>query len=138
MSDFRFQLGDTVMCNLGPDGWKLGKIIALNYREDHWPAEQVAPYQVILEADHSLIYVPADDPRLCRSATDADLNIARRMDALAGLPKGSNDVEHGHNAMSATTRSDALLTCSDTTSPPGGAYRSGRCHCCNLFLQQSH
>ncbi len=131
-SKFRFELGAVVMCNLGADGWKLGKIIALYYREEHWPSEQVAPYQVMLEADHSLIYVPEDDPRLCRAATQADLNIARRMDALAGLSTGLDDVEQEPESMSVTIRSDNdLLVCSDTTTQPGGAYRSGRCHCCN-------
>ena len=33
------------MCNLGPDGWKLGRIIALDYREDHWPIGKDAPYE---------------------------------------------------------------------------------------------
>ncbi|MEM6733590.1 MAG: hypothetical protein AAF658_18670, partial [Myxococcota bacterium] len=67
-------------------GWKLGKIIALQYREDHWPANRVAPYQVSLEADHALIYVPEDDARYCREATPEDLRIARHTDALATSP----------------------------------------------------
>ena len=66
-SNFRFQVGAAVMCNLGSSGWKLGRIIALHYREDHWPAEMDAPYQVALEADHALIYVPEDDPAYCRA-----------------------------------------------------------------------
>ena len=48
-------------CNLGPDGWKLGRVIALHYREMDWPTNMVAPYQVVLEADQMLIYVPEDD-----------------------------------------------------------------------------
>ena len=49
MSEYRFKVGTTVMCNLGQQGWKLGRIIAHNYREDNWPKEDVAPYQVALE-----------------------------------------------------------------------------------------
>ena len=63
------------MCNLGSDGSILGKIIVLNYREVHWAAEEVAPYQVILEADHSLIDAPMDDHRRCREATHEDISI---------------------------------------------------------------
>ena len=38
----------------------VGKIVALNYREELWPPGNVAPYQVQLE-DGRLIFVPADD-----------------------------------------------------------------------------
>lgn len=61
MSDLRFEVGATVMCNMGSRGWRLGTIVALDYREAHWPAEKTAPYQVALEDDHTLIYVPEDD-----------------------------------------------------------------------------
>ena len=86
MSEFRFKVGTLVMCNLGPDGWKLGRVIALHYREMDWPTNMVAPYQVVLEADQMLIYVPEDDARYCREATREDLRISRRMDALAACP----------------------------------------------------
>ena len=86
MAELRFKVGEAVMCNLGPDGWKLGKIIAHHYRQAHWPAEKSAPYQVALEEDHTLIYVPEDDDRCCREPTLADLRMARRKDALAALP----------------------------------------------------
>ena len=79
MSEYRFQVGSIVMCNLGAKGWQLGRIIALRYREPHWSPEQVAPYQVALESDHGLVYVPEDDVRLCREATPEDIRIARRM-----------------------------------------------------------
>ncbi len=58
MSDYRFEIGTAVMCNLGEFGWRLGRIIALDYREDNWPEGQLAPYQVALDLDYSLIYVP--------------------------------------------------------------------------------
>lgn len=90
MRSFRFEVGALVLCNMGPSGWRLGRIIALDYREEHWPAERTAPYQVLLEADRTLIYVPEDDARHCREATREDLRIARRMDALAELPEGSD------------------------------------------------
>ena len=60
MSDYRFTVGTSVMCNFGQEGWKLGRIIALNYREETWAEDIFAPYQVLLEENHSLIYVPAE------------------------------------------------------------------------------
>ena len=89
MLPLRFEVGDMVMCNLGQDGWGLGRVIALHYREPGWPTEQVAPYQVALEEDRALIYVPQDDPRYCREATRQDAHVARRPDTLAMLPDGA-------------------------------------------------
>ncbi|MEM6533943.1 MAG: hypothetical protein AAF654_15080, partial [Myxococcota bacterium] len=126
MSDLRFDVGAAVMCNLGPNGWKLGRVIALRYREAQWPAQKTAPYQVALEDDHTLIYVPEDDDRCCRAATLEDLRIARRLDALAALPPNSNEAEPEPADI------DAGLGCTGDAAPPGGAgYRGGRCHCCD-------
>lgn len=120
MSDLRFEIGATIMCNMGDSGWQLGRIIALNYREEHWPAGRQAPYQVALEADHTLIYVPEDDARYCRKATREDLRIARCLDALAALPQGR---EAGPTA--------TQLGCGDIPIKPGSpGYRDGRCHGC--------
>jgi len=129
MSNLRLELGATVMCNLGPDGWKLGRVIALHYREPHWPAEKTAPYQVALEAEHTLIYVPEDDPRYCRRATPEDLRIARRPDALAALPPES--VEAPRKPEGAGAATGRQLACSGGTAQPGDPdYRNGRCHGC--------
>merc|ERR1711934_1213396 len=70
------------MCNMGEKGWSLGKVIALNYREETWHQGMVAPYQVLLEVDHELIYVPKDVADFCRGATPEDMRISRCMDAL--------------------------------------------------------
>lgn len=129
MSELRFAVGVPVMCNLGPSGWKLGRIIALHYREDHWPAEQVAPYQVALEVDHALIYVPVDDARYCREPTAEDLRIAGRMDALAALPAALEGVEVRPTPDSHVATGEELGCAGGTHEP--GRYRSGRCHCCD-------
>ena len=92
MSQYRFEVGTNVMCNLGEFGWRLGRIIALNYREETWPQEKVAPYQVALDLDYSLIYVPKDDDRFCRKATDEDVKILSRKDALAELNTGIKSI----------------------------------------------
>ncbi len=133
MSDLRFELGDAVMCNMGPSGWKLGRVIALHYREDHWPAGKSAPYQVALEGDHSLIYVPEDDARFCREATAEDVRIARRTDALAALPPdqmgagAKQDSEPGTQAAA-----DSQLGCAGGVTEAGSpGYRDGRCQGCD-------
>ncbi len=131
MAELRFHLGDTILCNLGPSGWKPGRIIALHYREPDWPADRVAPYQVLLDADHALIYVPEDEPSYCREATAEDRRIAIRSDALAPLPPEAD--EAGGRAASPSIPSSAGtgLDCSGADATPGSPnHRSGRCHCC--------
>ncbi|MGF1469569.1 MAG: hypothetical protein ACFCGT_25895 [Sandaracinaceae bacterium] len=131
MSDFRFEVGAAVMCNLGPSGWRLGRIIALHYREDHWPAGMVAPYQVALEADPTLIYVPEDDARYCREPTPEDLRVARRMDALAALPPGPGGTEPRPEPASGAAAGAELGCAGDTPQPGRPTYRSGRCQGCD-------
>ena len=128
MEKYRFKVGTTVMCNLWQSGWKTGRIIALNYREDSWPEGEVAPYQVALEEDYSLIYVPVDDDRFCREITNEDVMILQRKDALAAhQPKGK-----GKKSTKIETSNDAFLCCSDQPSEPQHlSYRKGRCFCCN-------
>ena len=132
----RFDVGALVMCNLGPDGWKLGRVVALHYREDHWAADQVAPYQVALEGDHSLIYVPHEDPRFCREATQEDLNIERRLDTLAPPPpglsgSGQREVEEGAGRNLLRRRGPAPAHSETETERwrhSVSGYRDGRCH----------
>jgi hypothetical protein len=125
----RFEVGSFVMCNMGPHGWKLGRIIALHYREDHWPAGAEAPYQVALEEDRALIYVPEDDASYCREATHEDLRIARRSDALAALPPGLERLAPETEPMG--RGAPAELGCAGGTAQAGSpSYRGGRCRCC--------
>ena len=131
MSEFRYRIGQTVMCNLGPKGWQLGRIIAMHYREAHWPAEHVAPYQVLLEADHGLIYVPEDDARFCRAATSEDVMIARRMDALAECPPQMAEAILPQNAQPTRVAIGDGLRRGQKSVEPGDAYRSGWCQCCD-------
>ena len=121
MTALRFEVGTAVLCNLGEAGWKLGHVVALHYREDHWPPDASAPYQVLLEADHALVYVPVDADAYCRRASEPDLRIARRIDALAALPGASPAVDGPNGA----------LTPSGSSEPGAPTYRRGRCHCCD-------
>ena len=122
----RFQLGDFVMCNMGSAGWKLGRVIALNYREAQWPAGMKAPYQVALEDDRALIYVPEDNPSYCKAAAPEDLRIANRPDALAALPPGVDGPESD-----STLPQTGTLGCREGEAHPGiESYRNGRCQGC--------
>jgi G3E family GTPase len=63
----RFAMGDTVECKTG-EGWSKGEIVALMYRDEYMPPGMVAPYQVKLASNGSLIYAPADSNDLVRKA----------------------------------------------------------------------
>ena len=129
MSEFRFNVGSIVLCNLGEQGWMLGRIIALNYREEHWPEGQVAPYQVALEDDYSLIYVPEDNDHFCRETTDEDVKILKRKDALAEFRPERNMLDEG---TSIPSKMKSNLCCSeDSVTPKYQRYRKGRCFCCD-------
>ena len=127
MTSYRFEVGTTVMCNLGTSGWKIGRIVDLNYREENWAEEMFAPYQVLLEDNYSLIYVPEDDDRFCREVTNEDIRILNRNDALAEF----NSEEEKSDENSAIDKKRNL--CCDEK--PGElqyqSYRKGRCLCCN-------
>ncbi|MEM1061017.1 MAG: hypothetical protein AAF532_14685 [Planctomycetota bacterium] len=132
MPRVRFEVGTAVMCNLGASGWKLGRIIALDYREDDWPAGKTAPYQVSLDDDHALIYVPEDDTRYCREATPEDLRIAGRTDALAPLPRGPEPTSPRPDTVGTHAAAGTPLGCIASPTPPGSpGYRDGRCHGCD-------
>ena len=68
--NYRFTVGTRVICKM--DEWRIGTIVALNYKEANWPRGKVVPYQVELDActysymHGPLICVPADDDQICR------------------------------------------------------------------------
>ena len=62
----RFGVGDPVRCKVSATQWKRGTVVALHYREDPWPEDMVAPYQVQLN-NGPLIYAPQDDDECIRS-----------------------------------------------------------------------
>ena len=59
--------------------------------------DEYAPYQVALEDDHSLIYVPLDDNRYCREALAEDWRIIGRSDALAEDVVAVDEVKETHS-----------------------------------------
>jgi G3E family GTPase len=66
--ELRFKVGDRVQCRVGvgDDDWADGTVARLRYREEHWPKERVAPYQILL-ADGKMIFAPIDDDRVVRA-----------------------------------------------------------------------
>lgn len=124
MARFRFPVGTNVMCNLGTKGWKLGKIIELNYREENWPSEKYAPYQVMLEEDHTLIYVPEDNQRFCKKATYRDLRIVRNIDTLKSF-------DNSHLIKKSASNENELNCSNEKSSKDIASFRKGKCQCCN-------
>jgi hypothetical protein len=61
----RFAVGDKVECNLG-ERWARGAVVDLMYREPGMAPAKVAPYQVALEEDGTLIYAPSDSQDVIR------------------------------------------------------------------------
>lgn len=61
----RFAVGTRVICQTA-DGWQPGRVVALWWRHPDFPADFSAPYQVELESDGTLIFVPQDTDQLCR------------------------------------------------------------------------
>ena len=57
-------MGDRIECNTG--GWSKGTVVKTWYREDEWPNNKWAPYQVQLDSGN-LIYAPIDRDPVCRA-----------------------------------------------------------------------
>jgi hypothetical protein len=70
----RFPIGTPVRCFVGSQVWPRGTVIAHDYREENWPAEQLsAPYQILLDDEWvqgggNAIWAPADVDEMIRSA----------------------------------------------------------------------
>ena len=135
MTEYRFKVGTIVMCNLGSKGWKPGRVIALNYQEENWPKEKIAPYQVILEETHTLIFVPEDDERYCRKISEEEIKIFNRIDALASLPPEMSEstrvTEKIIQIESNVSQYNDLECSQNNATYQKSNYRTGRCHCCD-------
>lgn len=60
----RFEIGDDVLCNMGPKGWIAGKVTDRMVTKEDWPEGRIAPYEVI--AAGLTIHVPADTEQFVR------------------------------------------------------------------------
>lgn len=66
----RFEVGQKVLCRIGPDVWFPGEIVQLWYRESHWPANSWAPYKIRLD-DGRDIFAPGDLDQVIKVNPDA-------------------------------------------------------------------
>ena len=66
-NSLRFAVGDRVCCRTSAAGWDAGRIVALWYREDHFPEDVYMPYQIKL-ANGMMIFAPADADEIIRKA----------------------------------------------------------------------
>ena len=106
---------------------ELGRIVALNYRETTWAEDIFVPYQVLLDDNYTLIYVPEDNDRYCREATVEDVRILKRSDALADIE--SEIIDAGQ--YKSDSKENKLSCDNDPKESTYERYRKGRCHCCN-------
>ena len=70
----RFPVGTPVRCFVGERGWLTGTVVVQHYREASWPAEETAPYQILLNDEHindpagpNAIWAPADVDELIQT-----------------------------------------------------------------------
>lgn len=119
VSPYRFAVGTNVICRTGQNEWSAGVIVALNYRESHWPPGKIVPYQVQLMKG-PLIFVPADVDQLCRKLVPpwwgscfkkskslyAEHNPSAQAIATEGAGKDVNATDHEGNTalMEAVTK----------------------------------
>ena len=102
----RFGLDEKVLCRTGMTEWSPGTIVGLMYRDANMAPGVVAPYQVKLDADGGLIFAPADDNEVIRSArrrASADTPARRKeqqekeqWEQEAKGKHAGHDHDHGH------------------------------------------
>ena len=78
----RFCIGDRVECNTGDD-WTPGTVVAHMYRDDNMPAGMVAPYQIQLDEDDSLIWAPRDCNSVIRMIVEDEDHDHMELDTTA-------------------------------------------------------
>eukprot|EP00038_Savillea_parva_P026401 m.53855 g.53855 ORF g.53855 m.53855 type:complete len:553 (+) comp7488_c0_seq3:47-1705(+) len=68
LGKLRFKVGDAISAKLGSvgDNWEDGRVVAVGYREPHFPPEFVAPYQIQLNSGR-MIFAPYDNDSIVRA-----------------------------------------------------------------------
>ena len=89
----RFALGDRVRCRTGARSWDAGLIVALEYRENDWPAEIHVPYQIELD-NGQLIFAPQDDDHLIRAERDFERMVASAAVSSSLYGTGDDSAPH--------------------------------------------
>ena len=76
---WRFPVGSKVECYTGE--WSPGTVVAHDYRDADWPANETAPYQIQME-NGGLIFAPADEDECIRRAPySADMQSATAVES---------------------------------------------------------
>lgn len=65
LEELRFDLGQEVLCRVGPTDWVAGTVVQLWYREKTWPEFVFAPYKILLQDGRS-IFAPQDVDEIIR------------------------------------------------------------------------
>ena len=86
----RFAVGARVRCRTSQTQWYSGRVTALHYREDGWPEDFVAPYQIELD-DGGLIFAPADSNQLIRAEAEFEALLYKEEQASAAKSKQYRD-----------------------------------------------
>jgi hypothetical protein len=81
----RFKAGDLVSARIGTvgDHWENGRIVVVGYREPHFPAGFVAPYQIELSGNR-LIYAPYDNDEVVRLRSGTFFSFSQRAHRVRG------------------------------------------------------
>jgi hypothetical protein len=75
----RFQVGQKVLCRVGPTSWAPGTVIELWYRESGWQQGMFAPYKVHLE-DGRDIFAPQDIEQVIRVNPGDETDVGEDID----------------------------------------------------------
>lgn len=59
-----YKVGDKIICKCAQ--WEKGTVVKLWYREELWATGRYAPYQVLLDATNTCVWVPRDDKAYIR------------------------------------------------------------------------
>jgi hypothetical protein len=73
--ELRFDIGQQVLCRVGPTDWASGTVIQLWYRESSWPEWVYAPYKIRLD-DGRCIFAPQDMDQIIKLNPNASSEIA--------------------------------------------------------------
>ena len=118
----RFHVGQEVLAAMS-GGWCPGTVVALNYRQAHWPPGKSVPYQIQLN-DGGLIFAPADTNDYVLGARHLCLGLDVEGDEH-GLHQGQGPPPTSHQ-MAAPSRDPPSPTSEKTAAAGGGGTKGAK------------